>query len=890
MSLLGASFRSLSEELIPDSNVDVKLSKALTEQESLKAQLQDVQETLANRSSATESGERDMALFQAQAREAEMRTRINNLRDEYDSIESMSSLKLAEAEEKESRLSRELQTLQSEHALSVDNVRALQSTIDILRSRIQESLEAAQEHTRVRERLVEVEAMLQTTSQTLERHAAHTEYRTAVIRELQGEIHEMSRRLGFAEIEYEVLLETSQTDQQTYDNAVIELQQRMSISASEAERRLEIVKSEHENARDTLRNEISTLRDNLSAVELSLQESTDTLKVSEDRVGKLRALLHEREKEVTLLRTSMAEIGRPVDGTALQLREEIAQLEARIERRNRQIALEQEKARKLAMNLELAQDTLEEQDNAIQNVKEVLADCQEQKLGYETQIVLLKNQNAELVDKIQQMTGDTKCQQEKHNIIFAEQQDELLRSDITQHHLILQLVIHRSKRAQASLASDASSKQIDRLVFDISAARLRGQQATSMLRKTVEQHEQERRDSEMILEALQIQKQSLATELDVLRAELDVAVQGKTQTEASSEKAIEELRNVVNVQRQEAALAQTEINNTRNETTTLKELLNQVENDKMALTRTAEEAQVRILQLEQSMVDTNNRLDENQSAMESDVVRQESKLMTELDRVQTECVALQQTIHRLEQELDAAKQWYDSSLTASKETEAVLILAKEGAEEEMTRRASERDNLCLERDALSTQLAAVQQALKQQQEARKNSEEQLQEAANDIRQKYEAAAESLAASSAQVSQLEATLEIAEDRCLQLSGEVHHAQDKLAVVQEEVETNQRRLVEVEQERSELAARVDSLEKTVAALRENETRLFAENEATRSDVAAKSTSLVELEAVLQARQLDVESLHKSHADGLQELRSALETTKRELEHAQEGQGEQ
>ncbi|KAJ9101112.1 hypothetical protein QFC21_003330 [Naganishia friedmannii] len=880
--------KAISELREEKTNVDVELAIALNEQESLKAQLQDVQDTLANRSSATESGERDMALLQAQTREAEMRTKINELRDEFDSIETMSSMKIAEAEERGSRLSNELRALHSEHALSVDNVRALQSTIEILQSQIQESIEASQTHANMRERLVELEAMLHTTSQTEEQHSAKTEYHTAVIQQLHEEIYEVNRMLMFAEIEYEVLRETTHNDQQKYDSAVNELQQRLSTSASDAERQLEAVKIDNENARDTSQKEIFMLRDNLSAVELSLQESLDSLDISEDRVGKLRNLLREREKEVTLLRTSMAETGQPVDGTALQLREEIAQLEARIERRNRQIALEQEKARKLAMNLELAQETLEEQDSAIRDVKKELKDCEERRVVCEDQIVLLKTQNAELVDKIQRNTEESQCQQEHFNLIVAEQQTELLRSDTTQHQLILQLLILRSKGAQASLASDASSKKIDRLVFDISAARLRGQHATLMLRKTVEQYEQERRETDAALEILRLQEQSLVTELAKLRAGLEVVIQKKIQTEASAKKNVTELSDTVDAQRKEVASVQTEITNIRNEATALKELLNELETDKTALSQSAEEARERIVQLEQLLVDTNNRLNENQSALESDVVRRdhESKLAGELDSVRAECVSLQQTIDSLEQGLDDAKKRYENSSQASKETEAVLVLAKEGAEEAMMQRASERNGLRVERDVLSTQIAELQQALDQQQEVIKNREEQLQEATNAIHRKYEATAAQLTAATVQISQLETSLEVAERRCLELSGVVDRTQEKLAAAQEEVETNQQRLVEVEQERSDFATRVGSLEETVVALRENGTRLLAETEAARSDVVAKSISLAELQEALQAQQLDIQSLHNSHADRARELQAALESAKRELELAHEG----
>ncbi|KAJ9118629.1 hypothetical protein QFC22_003849 [Naganishia vaughanmartiniae] len=877
----------ISELREEKANVDVELAKASTEQESLKVQLQDLHDTLANRSSATESGERDMALLQAEAREAEMQTRISNLRDEYSSIETMSSIKIAEAEERESRLSNELQALHSEHALSVDNARALQSTIEILQSQIQESNEASQTHAHVRERLVEVEAMLQTTSQTEKRHSVNTEYNTAVIRELRREMNEVKRMLGFAEIEYEVLLEASQEDQHTYHTVVNELQQRLSTSASEAEQLLESVKIDNENARDALQREVITLRDNLSAVELSLQENNDSLKVSEDRIGHLRVLLHEREKEVTLLRTSMAEIGQPVDGTALQLREEIAQLEARIERRNRQIALEQEKARKLAMNLQLAQETLEEQDSAIQTVKEQLADCEKKRLVCEGQITSLNNQNAELVDKVQRITKVAACQQEKFSLIVAEQQDELLRSDTTQYHLILQILIHRSIGAQASLTSHASAKKLDRLLFDVSAARGRVQQTMSMLRKTVEQQEKDRRESEVALETLRLERQTLATELDRSRLNLEVIIQEKAQIEASSKKFVAKLSNEVDAHRREAALAQTEIANTRNETSTLQELLDLVEAEKTALSQAVDEAQERILHLEQSLADTNNRLNENQSALETDRVHRdrESRFTKDIDSVRAECVALQQTVDSLRQELNDAKKGYENSLQASKEAEAVLILAKQGAEEEMARRASERDSLRVERDVLTAQIAEIQQALERQQDETKNREEQLQEAINDMRQKYETTAELLAAASDQVSQLEASLGVAERRCLQLSCEVDRAQEQLAVTQQEVETNQRHLVAVEQERSEQAARIGVLEETVAALRQSETRLVVETEAARVDVAAKSASLAELQEALQARQRDIESLHKSHADGSRDLQAALAAATRELEFLQE-----
>lgn len=857
----------------------MELSKTLAEQKILRAQLQDIQDTLANRSSATESGERDMALLQAQAREAEMETKISSLRDEYDSVETMLRMKINEAEERESRLSDELQALHSAHAFSVDNVRALQSTIEILESQLQESIAASQTHASARDRLIEVEAKLAMSSETEERQSVKMEYHAAVIRELQGEITDVNRMLEFAEIEYEVLLEASQNDQRTYVATVTELQERMLRTAAEAEQHLETVKIHNDNIKDSLEKEISTLRDNLSAIELSLQESTDSTKVSEDRVGKLRVLLQEREKEVSLLRTSITEIGQPVDGTALQLREAIAQLEARIERRNRQIAVEQEKARKLAMNLQLAQETLEEQDSAIQNVKGELAGCEEKKLVCEDQIDLLNHQNAELVDKIQQITEDAVRQRENFNLIVVQQQDELVRSDITQHHLILQLLIHRSKAAQASFASDAAAKKVDRLVFDVSAAQVRVQQVTALLRKTVERHEQERRESEAALETLQYHKRSLATEFDDLRADLVLAIEEKTQN-------IAELTNTVDAQRKEVVSAQTDITNILNEVATLKGLLKAAEKDKTTLSQTIDGTQERILEMERLLADANNRLSE-QRALESDVVRldQENKLRKEIDGVQAECATLQQTIQRLQQELADSKQLYDVGTKASQETEAVLNLAKEAAEEEMMRRALERDDLRAEREALSRQIAELQQELEQQQEARKNSEEQLQEATNDIRQKYRVTADLLAASIAQASQLEASLAVAESRCLQLSSEVARTAEELKAAQNDVEINQRRLEEVEQKRSELAAHVSSLEDTVAALQENETRLISENEAAQSDMAANSSSLAELQDTLRARELDIVSLHKSHAEGVQELQAALEIAKREAAVAQE-----
>jgi chromosome segregation ATPase len=258
--------------------VEIDLTRARDEQESLRGQLQEVQDILANRSSATEAEERDVALLQAQLRETELHSTIKQLQDEIESNDSVAKLAGEAVEAEDARLRGELERLQAEHASSVETVASLQSTIVELEHQMKQATSDAAETYELSQRLKDVEAKLASVSETEQKRGVDLEAQLANIQELERQIDDQNRMLEFAELEYEMLLASSQAPQKTHESAGKALQERISATNVKAEEARDQMASSFEQAKSSMLDEQNKLRANLSALDLTLQESVDSVR------------------------------------------------------------------------------------------------------------------------------------------------------------------------------------------------------------------------------------------------------------------------------------------------------------------------------------------------------------------------------------------------------------------------------------------------------------------------------------------------------------------------------------------------------------------------------------------------------------------------------------
>jgi chromosome segregation ATPase len=862
------------------SNLDIALTAAKEELESLRSQLQELQDTMADRSTATEAGEREMALLQAQSREEDLRATIRELQEEIESNHSIAKMAMESAGTADTKLKQELADLQFEHALSLETVESLQTTIADLECRMQKLTAESVEAGIIAQRLMDVEKMLSDASETEQTRVNEIEHHLLVIRELRQVVDEQNRMLEFAEVEYEILLESTQAEHRATTTTIKDLQERLENLTVLAESDQDDIKRAAELARHNIQQELDTVHANLSAMELSLKENTDSLQASEDRAAKLRSILQEREKEVQRLKASMAETGQPIDGVVLQLRQEVNDLEARIERRNRQIALEQEKARKLGMNLQLAQDTVEEQDAILQDTRQQVWVMEKAKVALQTQVESLESAGIALAVIVQQTAAEAAHSESDMKRNIAELQNQLLEVGYCQNQLVLQLLIHRHCRASTSREAEA---QVQRLSSELSLAVSTAQQLQTAHQDAMSSLEEKSMEQENVVATLQSQKVELDGELQALRIALSTITDAKQELEESAEASAREIAALTELHHQESASVQIEMKTLRETTHDLERRLSEVETEKASLLCQIQMFETDITELRQQLEVATNELQQKHSAMKAmqeDGSEQNNTLAVELEEAKAELTRLRQQIQGLTTDLEAAEERYSVILKKSQENEAVLVMAKEAAEEEMTRRAHERDVLRQEKDTLLNESAALSEAMDRLQQSTESSQQRMQQTIEREQQRREETEAQLSALTADVLNLQKSLDKAETLNRQLVRDVELAQAAMTSTERQKEEVRHEILVAEQHRVQLEARLSDLSHTITVLQQSKIALLQENESFRTELAANVGEIASLRVALGEQRREIDSLHNAKFDHSSQEKTALEETHEEL----------
>lgn len=822
-----------------------------------------------------------MALLQAQSREEDLRTTIKELQDEIESNDNIAKMAMQTAETADAKLRQELADLQSEHASSLETVESLQSTIADLERRMQKLGSESVEAGLIAQRLADVEKMLSSASETEQKHVNEIEHQLLLIRELRQEVDDQNRLLEFAEVEYEILLGSSQAEQRATSSTIKDLQERLENLTIQAQSEQEDIKCSAEQAKHSIQQELDTVHAHLSAMELSLKENTDSLHASEDRAAKLRSILQEREKEVQRLKTSMAETGQPVDGVVLKLRQEVNDLEARIERRNRQIALEQEKARKLGMNLQLAQETVEEQDAALQDSRQQVSVFEKAKLALQTQVESLKLAGTALAVTIQQTADEAAHNESELKRNIAELQDQLIEVGYCQNQLVLQLLIHRHCRESNSREAAA---QVHRLSSELSLAVSTRQQLQTAHQDAISSYEEKSTEQKNLVAALQSEKLKLDGEVQALRVALSTEADAKQKLEESASTSAREFAALAEMHHQESVSVQNEMETLRETTHDLERKLSEVEIEKESLLRQTLAFEASISELRHQLDIATCELREKQSAMKAmqeDGTEQNNTLAVEFEVAKAELARLQQQVQGLTSELEEAEERYSVILQKHQENEAVLVLAKEAAEEEMTRRTHERDLLGQEKDTLLNEAAALREAIDRLQQSTELSQQTMRQTIEQEQQRREETETQLSALSSEVLYLQESLDRAKTLKLQLARDVELAEESVASTGNQKEEVQLEILAAEQHRVQLEARLSDLQNTISILQQSKTALLQENESFRSELAVNVSEIASLRGALGEQRREIDSLHNAKFEQSSQEKKALEETREELE---------
>lgn len=820
-----------------------------------------------------------MALLQAQSREKDLQTAIRELQEEIESNHNIASMAMETAGTADAKLRQELADLQSQHASSLERVESLQSTIAELELNMHKMTSESVEAGFVAQRLVEVERLLSSASESEQKRVNEIEHQLSVIRELRQEVDEQHRMLEFAEVEYEILLESSRVEHQEGVSTIEGLHERLEKVATQAEGEKEEIKRLADHARQSLQQELNTVQANLSAMELSLKENTDSLQAFEDRTAKLRSLLQEREKEVQRLKASIAETGQPIDGVVSNLRQEVNDLEARIERRNRQIALEQEKARKLGLNLQLAQDTVEEQDAALQETRRQLSLMENQRQALQAQVHTLESASAALAVTIQREAAQAAINEAQCKRDVAELENELLDAGFYQQQLVLQVLVHR--RHRETTARKATAERI-RLSSALSEAAATGQQLEAAHREAILKQEKDLTAQENLVAALQSEKLELDGQVQALRIALSTAADTKQKLQRATQENAREFAALTEQHLREFATLGSEVEALQATTRDQEHNLVGLHTERESLHRENQTLQADMVDLQQKLDEVKEELRERQSVINAAQEERSNQQDTtvELEASKAELDRLQHRVEELTTSLAESEQRYSTFLERSQENEAVLVLAKDAAEEEMTRRTSERDALRQQKDALSNEVAALQEAMEQLQQSTASTQQRLEQTIEQEQQSREQTGTQLSALSSQVLHLRESLERANAHNKELVRDIELAREAVATTESQKDQLEHDILEIEQRRAQLEARLSDLQTTIGVLQEDKAALMQESEASRSDLAANADEIASLRAALAEQRREIDTLYSAKSDLSSQEKRVLEETQHEL----------
>lgn len=816
-------------------------------------------------------------MLHSQSREAELQTRIQQLQDEIENNDAVAKLAGDAVEAEDARLRLELERLQAEHASSVQTVALLQSDIVDLEQRLKQATSDAAESHDLAQRLKSVEARLAEVTDSERKRTGDLDKQLANIEELERQIEDQTRMLDFAELEYETLLASSQAQYKTHETAMQELQERTNAISAKADKQREVMADSMEETKSTMLDERNKLLANISALELSLQESVESVQVSEERTAKLRSILNDREKEVQRLKVSMAGSGEPAEAVVLKLREEVIDLEARIDRRNRQIALEQEKARRLDLNLQLAQDTVEEQDAALQSSRQAVADAVAQIGLLRAQIDALESATSDLSVTIERMTDDAFRQQGQLEFLTRNHQEALQEATEIQTQLVLQLLLHRQHYSSITQTAYSNAQGLSR---ELSLANARIEELHVVQKERDTEQTTKLLSQAEFIKVTQGHNAALQDQVDALRVVLAWttdsrrrAVDAANNHRLASMQAVKKHAGQVDALRETIEELRDRLRDLDSELVDAQEAketaIREVEALDRRASRSQEELDQALEQLEQKEIELGTM-----QAMGRD---QEGILDCELDKARAECTDLRRQVEILRAELCAAEKGYEDNRKVMEGSETVLVLAKEAAEAEITRRIMEHDRLQKEKEDAQSALAAAEMAMDRLQQLVTLAQSDLQQGIRQERQKLEETGSELASASAQVAQLRESLERAQMQNAQLEQDLAAAQEALASAETQKARIQCDFDSAGQQRAELERRLAELEDELLAQQEAKTALLTDREAAEAQLHAKTAEMSALQAALEGQRASTENIREESMA----LERTLGEAKRELE---------
>lgn len=613
------------------------LAHAETELARLRQVVSDLEAAAADRSSVSEARERDVQILNLEEELATATKRVHDLESAVELAESIRDDADRNAREAENRLASETLRLRRE----------LQSRQKAI-SRLEEQLSIAAAEKERLERTVE----------ELSNMAAQDP-------DVSIDADGYQRLLGFAEDERQALIAAHEHG----------------LRAKDAEM-------------DAVRSELEGSRSQMAALELTLAETSQARKVLESRCQAAADQIAVVETDLRALRRQQDSwLSAPIEGDEAAshklsvLQGQVRELDARVQRRNQQIASEQNKIRKLELNLALANDSLSEWEE-----REVIADrtaaflvidlVRSSKAGQALldEVKTLQEARQRLQEQLTDEQASVARLDSEHAVLSKEAQ---VASEITSRlgEAEAQLAAAEQKcqrlvaEAQAAESSGAEyAEEIKRLEDNVARLEVLVQDQQSQLGALAVKHEEALRDAATAKEesaaqvanlqasndalrsslpnvdALKAEKAELASQLQRLQQDHDQAVQDLSSAQQALDLANAQQR------QQEAEIAEsnqdieqrlTELTNERNELSAAVESVRaeiaELQDSLAQQAAAGEQSATRVQRLERELNQVNHDRE--------DILREAEALAAELDVAQHKVIKLENECRESEREL-----------------------------------------------------------------------------------------------------------------------------------------------------------------------------------------------------------------------------------------------
>ncbi len=329
----------------------------------LEAQLAEIEQGNANRSTASEAQQRDIDIIQLRSEREDLKKEIESCHTEIETLEGVMADNHRSATDQEKVLRKQLTSLRSQLAsLKTANVDLEQT---------QASLEEAIEHEKgqvgeLRHQLSRIQEKQQAVAET-ENEAEQW------MMEIFADRQQHQRMLSYAELEKQAITEAlhqREIDLSAERQQVEELRnlaedrvRNLEDAVAQLRSQADEVSLESQTNINALTDQLNQTMADLQTAEMSMSDMHDQRDAANKQLEQVTSLKAAMEVKISVLEreklTWQTNTMTP-DSRATTLREEIAELQGRIERRNVSIAQEQSRAKKLEFNLDQANQSIGE--------------------------------------------------------------------------------------------------------------------------------------------------------------------------------------------------------------------------------------------------------------------------------------------------------------------------------------------------------------------------------------------------------------------------------------------------------------------------------------------------------------------------------------------------